>query len=365
MKRALNLSLIMLSLVSIIAGCSRAEPAQITNRPEVAQPLPPVNLMLGYKPDAPIVNEDELTPTLLASFGNESVKVNKVKTFSNGETYDYTVVDGLVISGDMILATLEEMQDNFADYEAYLETGELPEDLASELSTQGAMSTSFCGRRVLFGCFERVGGGWPGGIVRYDYDSLINNFNKSQREEFSRAVVELNRFTNVRISGIGGTGRTKFDRIVLSNDSDGCYATLGRSSKQPQKLNLADNCFTNGRNLPNYNAPLHELGHALGLIHEHQRSDRDDFITVNRSNLLPKLRTGSAWNAVVPTRSSQGRTAYDVDSVMHYNSFVGSGVYNTNIPIFSVKSGVRSPLDGDFGSERLTALDVEAINRRY
>lgn len=25
----------------------------------------------------------------------------------------------------------------------------------------------------------------------------------------------------------------------------------------------------------------HELGHALGLIHEHQRADRDDFVTVN------------------------------------------------------------------------------------
>ena len=57
----------------------------------------------------------------------------------------------------------------------------------------------------------------------------------------------------------------------------------------------------------------HEIGHALGLSHEHMRSDRNDFITVQRAN----IRSGSC------TQFRQIEAAlrcgeYDLASVMHY-----------------------------------------------
>lgn len=34
---------------------------------------------------------------------------------------------------------------------------------------------------------------------------------------------------------------------------------------------------------------IHELGHAIGFNHEHQRPDRDDFILVHLDNINPGM----------------------------------------------------------------------------
>ncbi len=59
---------------------------------------------------------------------------------------------------------------------------------------------------------------------------------------------------------------------------------------------------------------LHELGHALGLIHEQCRSDRDQTITVNWVN-IEKGRSNTDFQV---SAQSNNLTAYDLSSVMHY-----------------------------------------------
>lgn len=66
----------------------------------------------------------------------------------------------------------------------------------------------------------------------------------------------------------------------------------------------------------------HELGHALGMIHEQSRSDRDAYVTINYSN----IQSGFAFAFdIIPGSLNQG--TYDFDSVMHYNthSFSSNG----------------------------------------
>lgn len=59
---------------------------------------------------------------------------------------------------------------------------------------------------------------------------------------------------------------------------------------------------------------VHELGHALGLIHEHSRADRNNFITYNASN----IQAGTGGQFAV--RSMGGEYGpYDFDSIMHYS----------------------------------------------
>jgi hypothetical protein len=73
-----------------------------------------------------------------------------------------------------------------------------------------------------------------------------------------------------------------------------------------------------------YGSVLHEFGHVLGLMHEHQRQDRGDFISISPF-LLDYLKTCMPVSAVCkdvlnafPTISSQMHSAYDLCSLMHY-----------------------------------------------
>ncbi|GIX84269.1 zinc metalloproteinase nas-8 [Caerostris extrusa] len=69
---------------------------------------------------------------------------------------------------------------------------------------------------------------------------------------------------------------TKKDYVKIFQ-GDGCHARVGRAGGQ-QTLSLGDECLYVG-------TVIHELGHALGIYHEHNRSDRDDFLTIYYKNI--------------------------------------------------------------------------------
>jgi choriolysin L len=71
---------------------------------------------------------------------------------------------------------------------------------------------------------------------------------------------------------------------------------------------------------------MHELGHALGLLHEHSRPDRDDSVIINWNNIYP-----FNWLQFDEANLTEAQTygvPYDVGSVMHYGSMVGNIFYS-------------------------------------
>jgi hypothetical protein len=58
----------------------------------------------------------------------------------------------------------------------------------------------------------------------------------------------------------------------------------------------------------------HEIGHALGLMHEQSRPDRDTYVTVNYGNIIDDRE--SNYDIWAGTTTHGG---YDYDSVMHYS----------------------------------------------
>ena len=66
--------------------------------------------------------------------------------------------------------------------------------------------------------------------------------------------------------------------------------------------------------------PIHEIGHVIGFWHEHQRSDRDSYITIRTENAYQSftfvaefLRLGNTDNHNID---------YDYGSVLHYSAKV-------------------------------------------
>ena len=65
-----------------------------------------------------------------------------------------------------------------------------------------------------------------------------------------------------------------------------CYSYIGRIGVA-QTVSLDDNCFNDG--LPG--TAIHELLHAVGFFHEQSRTDRDDYVIINYSNVQPGAHT--------------------------------------------------------------------------
>jgi len=64
---------------------------------------------------------------------------------------------------------------------------------------------------------------------------------------------------------------------------------------------------------------VHEIGHTVGLYHEHSRPDAHEHIQVHFDNVTP----GAGSQFTQPVRS-RTHGPYDYDSVMHYDAFAFS-----------------------------------------
>ena len=69
----------------------------------------------------------------------------------------------------------------------------------------------------------------------------------------------------------------------------------------------------------------HEVGHALGVIHEHQRNDRDEYVRILTENAYDSFtHLFAVYDAGVTTNLD---VAYDYASVMQYHGRVRTMAY--------------------------------------
>ena len=108
------------------------------------------------------------------------------------------------------------------------------------------------------------------------------------------------------------------------------------SKHQPNPMSLDSICVNDHATV------VHEFLHALGLIHTHQRPDRDDYITVHLDNIEPSWRQ---WYKKLPkseTADIRG-IPYDVRSFMHYRGY--DNAIDKNKPPMTSKVGTFSGMN--------------------
>jgi hypothetical protein len=145
---------------------------------------------------------------------------------------------------------------------------------------------------------------WPAGILVIDFDASVT---AGQRDQFLRAC---NRWGG-RAPGVACQVRTT-EPIALSVFNRvlpfvGGQSTVGYSQTR-NELSIHPNAW-------NDTTILHEAGHAFGFMHEHQRHDRDLYVTIDASNVA----TGYIGNFnILSPSTSQVHGSYDFLSIMHY-----------------------------------------------
>ena len=124
---------------------------------------------------------------------------------------------------------------------------------------------------------------------------------------------------------------TKYVYIIA--DQNKCYSNLGMTSFGLNSMSLAPSCVSNHATV------VHEFLHAYGVIHTHQRPDRDNFITVHWDNIKPFAKTWYNKYQNSELDETISGIPYDELSLMHYTGYGGYTIDKTK-PSVSSKVGI-------------------------
>lgn len=179
---------------------------------------------------------------------------------------------------------------------------------------------------------------WRNGIVPYVINSSLPN-----QARVTNAIDYWQSVTGITF--IQRTNQTDYVEFVVGS---GCSSNVGKAGGR-QLISLAADCSTGNA--------IHEIGHAVGLFHEHQRADRGNFININFGNIQSGLENN------FQSYPELGRFGFefgtlDFNSIMMYNS---NAFTKNNQPTITRLDGTTFPQQRD----SLTRGDIETVNRMY
>ena len=139
---------------------------------------------------------------------------------------------------------------------------------------------------------------WTNGIVPYEVDLKKYPVAKPERQLILEAISEWNA-ADTGFKLVPKTNQT--DYLIFGEEEGVCYSNVGKiGGAQYIRCDLDGGGF-------NKRSIKHEIGHAVGFYHEHQRNDRDNYVKVNSRDRTNYGKEGNMHGE------------YDFNSIMHYH----------------------------------------------
>ncbi|GBN16024.1 Astacin-like metalloprotease toxin 1 [Araneus ventricosus] len=187
---------------------------------------------------------------------------------------------------------------------------------------------------------------WPGYPGKATVPYYIDPSLKRIENLIQQAIDQYHNHTCIRF--VKRTNERNFIRLVKRG---GCYSYVGKVGGA-QELSLGRGCWYVG-------TIVHELGHAIGLFHEHQRSDRDQYLNVYSNNVIQgqihNFQKTAANQEVISGK-------YDYTSIMHYGSYAFSRQPG-RLKTMEAKNG--TPLKEPYEKQGLNQNDIDLIKTLY
>jgi hypothetical protein len=256
-----------------------------------------------------------------SSAGEVRYGENVGTAFIDGVTFrskpvQYTEIEGMaVVEGDINLGPVERVQQQTEMRRAEL-TGA---PIAAAALVSGSQSR------------------WPNCTVPYQIDAEL-----PKQARVTDAIAHWEASTAFNFVHRTPSNEAQYPDYVEFVPGNGCSSYVGRQGGR-QTITLGPDCSTGNT--------IHEIGHAVGLWHEQSREDRDAFVTIQWTNIIPAALNNFAQHIT----DGEDVGPYDFSSIMHYprDAFSSNGE-DTIVPI--------DP-DAEIGQRNgLSIGDVAAVN---
>ncbi len=179
---------------------------------------------------------------------------------------------------------------------------------------------------------------WPDNTVYY----IIHN-NLDSKVEVLQAINHWKEKTTLNF--VEWTGQENYIFFKLG---DGTRSNLGMIGGQ-QEISIASNA--------QLRMVIHEIGHAVGLIHEHSRSNRDDYVIIHKENINEDMLD----NFDKVKNSISQYDDFDFNSIMLYPCYSDASV------ALDPTKPIITKWDGTFWNSRskLSLGDINTIKFLY
>ncbi|CEF59694.2 Astacin-like metalloendopeptidase [Strongyloides ratti] len=185
---------------------------------------------------------------------------------------------------------------------------------------------------------------WNVSEIQYFVKSPVNKNN------VEKAIEHIENSTCIKFKQINQEFNDKQGLIFIEGTV--CSSNVGLIDKtKSQPITLSSYCYDKVELI------LHEIGHALGLIHEQSRSDRDEYISIDLNNVKDKEK----HNFQIMNYSSYRNysTQYDYMALMHYKST--DFAIDTKKTVISAKLGKAYQNNMGF-SKKMTFNEIKQLN---